>query len=183
MRIALYDANVLYPSTLRDVLIRVGIAQLVVPRWTDRILDETFRNLKEDRPDLDPARLDRTRTLMNGAINDVLVTGYELRIDDIVLPDPDDRHVAAAAIHAGAQVIVTNDLKDFPAAALEPHAISAWHPDVFLQDLCRENLEALVRIVKEIAAAWRRDADTAAVLKSLGVEAPDTADKISQALL
>lgn len=72
MRIALYDANVLYPSTLRDVLIRVGIAQLVVPRWTDRILDETFRNLKEDRPDLDPARLDRTRTLMNGAINDVL---------------------------------------------------------------------------------------------------------------
>jgi hypothetical protein len=117
MRIALYDANVLYPSTLRDVLIRAGIAQLVVPRWTDQILDETFRNLK-----------------------------------------------------------------DFPSAALEPHAISAWHPDVFLQDLCRENLVALVRIVREIAAAWRRDADTAAVLKSLGVEAPDTADKISQAL-
>lgn len=88
MRSALYDANVLYPSTLRDVLIRVGIAQLVVPRWTDQILDETFRNLKEDRPDLDPSRLDRTRTLMNGAINDVLVTGYEDRIDSFVLPDP-----------------------------------------------------------------------------------------------
>lgn len=79
-------------------------------------------------------------------------------------------------------MIVTKNLKDFPASALEPHAISAWHPDVFLQDLCRENLEALARIVQEIATAWRRDADTAAVLKSLGVEAPDTADRISQAL-
>lgn len=79
-------------------------------------------------------------------------------------------------------MIVTKNLKDFPAAALEPLAISACHPDVFLQDLCRENLEALVRIVQEIAAAWRRDTDTAAVLKSLGVEAPDTADKISQVL-
>ncbi len=75
--VVLYDANVLYPSTLRDVLIRVGLARLVQPKWTDRILDEVFDNLRANRPDLDPARLDRTRRLMNEAIRDVMVTGYE----------------------------------------------------------------------------------------------------------
>lgn len=96
--VALYDANVLYPNTLRDVLIRVAIAGLVQAKWTDEILDEVFQHLKENRPDLDPARLDRTRALMNGAIRDVLVTGYESRIGRLKLRDSDDRHVVAAAI-------------------------------------------------------------------------------------
>jgi hypothetical protein len=61
--IAVYDANVLYPSTLRDVLIRGAIAGLVQAKWTDQILDETFRNVKANRPDLSPERLDRTRLL------------------------------------------------------------------------------------------------------------------------
>ncbi|MFT3861145.1 hypothetical protein [Micropruina sp.] len=45
-RVVVYDANVLYPSTLRDVLIRVGLARLVQPKWTDQILDEVFGNLR-----------------------------------------------------------------------------------------------------------------------------------------
>ncbi|MFD7158258.1 hypothetical protein ACFV9C_26920 [Kribbella sp. NPDC059898] len=59
--IAVYDANVLYPNSLRDLLIRVAQAGLVQAKWTEQILDETFRNLKKNRPDLDSARLDRTR--------------------------------------------------------------------------------------------------------------------------
>jgi hypothetical protein len=70
--IVVYDANVLYPNSLRDLLIRVAQAGLVRARWTEQILDETFRNLKENRPDLDPAKVDRTRGLMNRAIRDVL---------------------------------------------------------------------------------------------------------------
>ena len=97
-QVVVYDANVLYPSTLRDVLIRVGLARLVQPKWTERILDEVFRNLRTNRPDLEPSRLDRTRRLMNDAIRDVTVTGYEYLIDQLELPDPDDRHVLAAAI-------------------------------------------------------------------------------------
>lgn len=115
MPVVVYDANVLYPSTLRDVLIRVGVARLVHPKWTDRILDEVFRNLRANRPDLDPERLDRTRRLMNDAIRDVTVTGYEHLISRLDLPDLNDRHVLAAAIHAEAQVIVTRNLRDFPA--------------------------------------------------------------------
>ncbi|MFF3576837.1 hypothetical protein [Streptomyces mirabilis] len=73
--IAAYDANVLYPSTLRDVLIRVAQAGLVQAKWTDQILDEAFRNPKENRPDLDPQKLDQTREKMSGAIRSVLVKG------------------------------------------------------------------------------------------------------------
>jgi hypothetical protein len=86
--VARYDANVLYPHTLRDVLIRVAMAGLARARWTDAILDEVFEHLKENRPDLEPARLDRTRAPMNRAIRDVLVEGYEQRIARLSLPDP-----------------------------------------------------------------------------------------------
>jgi predicted nucleic acid-binding protein len=129
-----YDACVLYPSIVRDVLIRVAIEGTVRAHWSDRILDEVFRNLKKNRPDLDPAKLDRTRSLMEDAIEDANVTGYESIIDGLVLPDPDDRHVLAAAIRAGAQVIVTDNLKHCPAAALDPFGISAKGSDDFLVD-------------------------------------------------
>lgn len=59
-----YDANVLYPSMLRDLLIRLAMTGMVRARWTERILDETFRNLSANRPDLDAAKLVRTRALM-----------------------------------------------------------------------------------------------------------------------
>ena len=75
--IAVYDACVLYPSTLRGLLIRIAQAGLVQAKWTDAILDEVFRNLRDNRPDLDPDRLKRTRELMMAAVRDVLVVGYE----------------------------------------------------------------------------------------------------------
>ncbi|MGN6686086.1 MAG: PIN domain-containing protein [Actinomycetales bacterium] len=146
--VVLYDANVLYPSTLRDLLIRIAQAGLVQAKWTDQILDEVFRNLSANRPDLDPQRLARTRELMNKAVRDCLVTGHEPFIDALELPDPDDRHVLAAAIRARAQVIVTNNLKDFPRRALEPWAVEAKSPDDFILDqidLSRETVHAAVQ--------------------------------------
>ena len=109
--VVLYDANVLYPSTLRDLLIRVAQAGLVQAKWTDQIIDEVFLNLDMNRPDLDPQQLTRTRDLMNRAVRDCLVTGYDPLVDALDLPDPGDRHVLAAAIKARAQVIVTHNLK------------------------------------------------------------------------
>jgi hypothetical protein len=76
-----YDANVLYPSCLRDLLIRVAQAGLVQAKWTDHILDETFDNLVKDRPDLDPDKLARTRLLMCRAVRDCLVTDHEPLIE------------------------------------------------------------------------------------------------------
>jgi hypothetical protein len=91
---------VLYPNLLRDLLIRVAQAGLVQAKWTNEILEETFRNVKEDRPDLDLAMLDRTRELMGRAIRDVLIKDYEPLIPMLELPDANDRHVLAAAIKA-----------------------------------------------------------------------------------
>jgi|SRR5580704_5425709 hypothetical protein len=72
-----YDANVLYPNTLRDLLIRISQAGLVQAKWTDEILDEMLRALSRNRPDIPPYKLDRLRQLMNEAVRDCLVSGYE----------------------------------------------------------------------------------------------------------
>lgn len=152
---AVYDANVLYPSTLRDVLIRVAQAGLVQAKWTDQILDETFRNLKGNRPDLDPDHLDRTRSLMGGSIRDVLVKGYEPLIDMLELPDPNDRHVLAAAIKARAQVIVTFNLKDFPADRLAPWDVEAVHPDAFLEAQVDLSSQVVYAVLQRIADSWK----------------------------
>ncbi len=132
--VVVYDANVLYPSTLRDLLVHVALTPLVQARWTEQILDETFRSLARNRPDLNPIRLQRTREFMTTSVRDCLVKGYEPLIDAVELPDPDDRHVVAAAVRARAQVIVTFNLDDFPEAALARWDVEAKHPDDFLVD-------------------------------------------------
>src|SRR5450631_1494690 len=132
--VVIYDANVLYPSTLRDVLIRLAQTGLVQAKWTETILDETFRSLHANRPDLDETRLQGTRNLMNLAVRDAVVTGYEPLIGSLHLPDLDDRHVLAAAIRARAQIIVTFNLSDFPPEALTDWDVEAKHPDDFLVD-------------------------------------------------
>lgn len=175
--VVLYDANVLYPNTLRDVLIRVAMAGLVRARWTDAILDEVFEHLKENRPDLDPARLDRTRMLMNSAVRDVLVEGYESRIARLTLPDPDDRHVLAAAIQAKASIIVTSNTGDFPTSALERFGIAAQPPDDFLLDLCENHASKLHDVIDDIATTWNEPAD--AVLTSLSASAPRAATRLA----
>ncbi|MGE3820288.1 MAG: PIN domain-containing protein [Isosphaeraceae bacterium] len=132
---AVYDANVLYPAPLRDLLIRLAQAGLVRARWTDAIHDEWVRGVLANNPDLSSDRLARTRSLMNEAVRDCLVIGHEDLIESLSLPDPDDRHVLAAAIHVGAEVIVTFNLKDFPAGILAAYDVEAQHPDDFLTSL------------------------------------------------
>ena len=132
---AVYDANIVYPAPLRDLFIRLAHAGLVRARWTEAIHDEWVRNVLKDNPALSPDRLARTRTLMNEAVRDCLVTGYDDLIESLSLPDPDDRHVFAAAIRADAEVIVTFNLKDFPAGVLASYNIEAQHPDDFLLGL------------------------------------------------
>lgn len=133
--VAVFDACVLYPAQLRDLLIRVALSDLFKARWTDRIHDEWMRNLAANRPDITFEQLVRTRALMDQSVPDCLVTGYEPFIEHLVLPDPDDRHVLAAAIRAQAGVIVTLNLRDFPKHVVSAHGISVQHPDQFLSHL------------------------------------------------
>jgi predicted nucleic acid-binding protein len=128
----IYDANVLYPAPLRDLLMWVALQDVVLARWTEEIHEEWIRSVLRERPDLKRDQLERTRDMMNAHVRDCLVTGYQDLITGLTLPDPNDRHVLAAAIKAGASVIVTYNLKHFPAELLDPFGIEAQHPDEFL---------------------------------------------------
>jgi hypothetical protein len=129
---ALYDACVLYPAPIRDVLMRLALTDLYRARWTHMIHEEWINALLEMRPDLERAQLERTRDLMNAHVRDALITGFEDLIPSLQLPDPDDRHILAAAIRGRVDVIVTYNLKDFPEAALAPYDLEVQHPDEFL---------------------------------------------------
>jgi hypothetical protein len=94
-----------------------------------------MRNVEQDYPDIDRTQLERIRDLMDAHVRDCLVTGYEYLIPTLHLPDEDDRHVLAAAICSGAEVIVTSNLKDFPEAELAKYGIKAQHPDDFISHL------------------------------------------------
>ena len=153
--IVVYDACVLHPPSLRDLLVRLAAAGVVRARWTERILDEVFESIHRRRPDLDAARLLRTRQMMCEAVPECLVTDYEEDIGGLHLPDPDDRHVLAAAIRSGATTIVTANLKDFPASALAHLGVEAVHPDDFVADLVGAVPASVLRVLNEQVGALR----------------------------
>ncbi len=132
---AIADACVLYSAPLRDLVVRLAQAGLLQARWTDEIHDEWIRNVLKNNPRVSRERLERTRFLMNGAVRDCLVTGYSALVPSLTLPDLDDRHVLAAAIHGGAEAIVTFNLSDFPLEVLAPHGLDARHPDELFSEL------------------------------------------------
>src|SRR3954465_4659839 len=133
--VAVYDACVLYPNFLRDFLVRLAIhgqgKGVLRAKWTGRIHREWMRAVLRQRPDLRPA-LQRTRRLMDRHVRGCRVRGYERWEQKLTLPDPDDRHVLAAALACVADVIVTFNTKDFPPSALAPFGVTAVTPDAFV---------------------------------------------------
>lgn len=116
----LYDACIFYPAPLRDLMVRLAMTREFRARWTLQIQEEWIRALLRSRPDLQEKSLRQAAKNMDKAVPDCLVEGYEPWIANLELPDPDDRHVLAAAIHVGAQCIVTTNLKDFPGEEKNP---------------------------------------------------------------
>ena len=110
----------------------LAVTDLFRARWTDAIHDEWMRNVAKDYPDIAPSQLERVRQLMDAHVPECLVTGYEPLIAGLTLPDADDRHVLAAAIHAKANLIITANLSDFPGDELAKHGIEALHHDRFV---------------------------------------------------
>ncbi|HTJ70016.1 MAG TPA: PIN domain-containing protein [Actinospica sp.] len=144
----LYDTCALYPTTQRNLLIRLARSGLVRARWSAGILEELDRNLA--KRGVDEAKRVRLFRLMNAAVSDCLVEEYEPLIDGLKLPDPGDCHVLAAAIKADAQVIVTNNLRDFPEECLKPSGIEARSPDDFVLDLIDINDRLVHACVQQI---------------------------------
>jgi predicted nucleic acid-binding protein len=155
--IVIYDANVLYPNTLRDLLIRIAQQpHLVQAKWTEEILDEMLGALRKSRPDISEEKTDRLRKRMNAAVRDCLVTEYQSLIPVLDLPDPDDRHVLAAAIRVNAQLIVTRNRKDFPQKKLAQWGIKQKHPDEFVRDVIDLDSQAVWACVQQIVDSRTR---------------------------
>jgi predicted nucleic acid-binding protein len=146
--VAVYDACVLYPFHLRNVLIQCAFDGLFEARWTDDIHDEWMRNLAANTHTLPIERLEATRDRMKTVLPEADVANYRPLVADLRLPDPDDRHVLAVAIAGKASVIVTWNLKDFPAQDLFPYGVTSHSPDDFLTDLHAAFPDALLSSVK-----------------------------------
>jgi len=157
---AFFDANVLYPSGLRNFLMHLALTGIFRAHWSAEVHDEWIRNLLKNRPDITRDKLERTRRLMDQAAPDALVTGYESLIDSLELPDRDDRHVLAAAIRCGASVIVTLNLSDFPNAALAEFGIEAQHPDDFVLSLTETFPEFVLEAARTHRASLRNPSKT-----------------------
>jgi len=151
--VVVYDANVLYPAQLRDLLMRLAVNDLVRAHWTEDIQDEWTRSLLADRDDIGHSQLERTRTLMNQALPGARVAGYSGLIENLTLPDPNDRHVLAAAIHVEADAIITFNLGDFPSDRLDPFAVTAVHPDAFIKFLFDERPDPVIQAAAQHRAS------------------------------
>jgi hypothetical protein len=182
--VAVLDACVLYPAPIRDLLLHLAAAQLYTPKWTAVIHAEWIRNLLLNRPDLRPEQLEKTRAAMCAAFPDAEVVHFESLIEGLALPDADDRHLLAAAIRCHADVIVTANLKDFPAAALRPYDVEAQHPDAFVANLVDLNPEKAVEAFLLLIGRLKNPPRTARqILDNLRkVEMKSTADKLAYLL-
>lgn len=125
------DANVLHASRKRDVLLSFYEAGLFRARWTNQILEEVRTSLERRFPD----KRDKINALIEkitAEFPESLLEGYEGLADQVELPDPDDKHVLSAAIRCGAQIIVSENKRDFPNETLSQFDIELLSADEFL---------------------------------------------------
>jgi predicted nucleic acid-binding protein len=167
--VVVLDANVLFPFTLRDTLLRAAAAGFYQLRWSSKILDEMSRNLVATQT-MSADKAQRLRAIMEREFPDAEVKGYEPLVASMS-NDEKDRHVVAAAVRAGAQVIVTANLKDFTPL---PEGVEAQSPDEFLGNLFDLGPDEFVELLREQAADLVRPPMTFEdLLETLRRVAPD----------
>ncbi|MEO8589049.1 MAG: PIN domain-containing protein [Flavobacteriales bacterium] len=148
------DTNVIYPVNIRDLLLWFAHYDLFTVKWGKSICEEWIKVMRTKgiaEPEI-AKRIQR----MSDAFPDALVENYEGLIDGLSLPDKDDRHVLAAAIKANANLIVTNNLSDFPATELAKYGLEAKSADDFLTDIIDLNHERALEAFKELVANRRK---------------------------
>ena len=154
--LAVPDTDVLYSAAKRDILLQSSRLGLVELKWTDDIRRELMNALSRNRPNIQPARLERIWTEMNRHFPNALVAGYEHLIPALRLPDPDDKHILAAAIQADCDLIVTQNLRDYPDAVLAQYGIVALSLDSLMMRRLVEKPEVVCQAVRLVRRRLRR---------------------------
>jgi predicted nucleic acid-binding protein len=162
---------VLVPAALRDILLRAAGAGLYQVLWSDEILDEVRRTLisqlgrSEDQAE-------RLIGVLRQVFPEATVTEFGTLIDQMT-NDPKDRHVVAVAVKSQAGVIVTSNLRDFPASALAPHGIEPLSPDDFLLGLVSQHPQQMIRLITEQASDLKQPPKTVPdILQIIARQAP-----------
>lgn len=161
---AFLGACVLVPIALADTLLRLAEAGLYRPLWSDRVLDEMVDAIGVIHPELASGRARARAAAMQASFEDACVTDWEELVAGISLPDPDDRHVVTAGLPGRADMIVTANVRDFPAEVLEPLGLEVQHPDEFLLNQLDLEPDITIATLHRQASATRRPAITTKVL-------------------
>lgn len=146
--IVVLDTNVIYPIEIRDLLFWFAHYDLFTPKWSKHIFDEWEIVMR--RKGISEKEVKKRSAIANSAFPDALVENYENLIPNLNLPDEEDKHVLAAAIKINADVIVTNNLKDFPKAYINQFGISVKNADNFIADIIDLNNETAIKAFREM---------------------------------
>jgi predicted nucleic acid-binding protein len=142
------DTNVIYPIDIRDLLFWFASYDLFTPKWSKHIFDEW--EMVMIRKKIPQKEIEKRISKAQSAFPDALVENYESLVDSLTLPDEKDRHVLAAAIKTNANIIVTNNIKDFPRDYLSSFGLSAKTADDFLTDTIDLNNEIAVEAFRAL---------------------------------
>jgi predicted nucleic acid-binding protein len=153
----LLDACVLHPMAMADALMSLAVAGLYAAKWTRLVETEWMKSLALRRPDLE-SKLGHRRDQMRTAVPDweVPEPAWRAKEKGLVLPDPGDVHVLAAAMAARADCIVTANLRDFPASTLGPLKIEAIHPDAFIVAPWELDTAVAASAFKRMRTRWKK---------------------------
>lgn len=153
--VVILDANVLYPFRVRDVLLRFAEAGLYRARWSRQIMEEWTQSVIQKKPQFEASIRSQERAMAR-AFPEAMVEGHESLIPGLVLPDKNDRHVLAAAILAGAQHIITENIHDFPDEVLRPYGIEAVTADQFLSSTFELYPSAAMKALRQMRKEYER---------------------------
>lgn len=178
--IVVLDANVLYPPSLRDLLLTLAALDAFDVRWSREILDEVTRNVLADNPDVEPAKfVEHTIGSMRQAFPDAMVPADQELIDQLD-NDPKDRHVAATALASGAQAIITINVADFDSATLREKRIEILTPGGFVQRLLDGVPEVVLMAVDRLVSRWKNPPRSPAEIVALVSAHPSMAEPMAQ---
>lgn len=142
------DTNVIYPIDIRDLLFWFAFYDLYTPKWSKHIFSEWEDVMR--RKEIPDEEIKKRTSKAQRAFPDALVENYESLVDSLTLPDEKDRHVLAAAIKTNANVIVTNNIKDFPNEYLSSFGLTAKTADDFLTDTIDLNNELAIEAFRSL---------------------------------
>ena len=150
------DSCVLYPASLRDLLLTLAALDAYDIVWTEEILEEVRRNVIADHPGIDPETFtSHTLGAMRSAFPEAIVTDYQ-SLTPMLDNDPKDRHVAAAAISVSASAIVTINIADFSSTMLDEAGIKVLTPGEFIEGLLDEEAGIVIAAVEHLSQRWTR---------------------------